>query len=55
MDIKELEQLVLKYPNNQELGMVIRMKYYEMKKANESQQMINNQLNLFNGSQQVNS
>jgi hypothetical protein len=55
MDIQELEALVFRYPNNQELGLVIRMKYYEMKKANENQQMIKNQLNLFDGSQQINS
>ena len=55
MDIKELEELVLKYPNNQELRKVLRSLYYDLKKTNESQQMINNQLNIFNGSQQINS
>lgn len=55
MDLQELEQLVLKYPNNMELGQVIRMMYYEKKKALESQNMVKGQLNLFDGSQQINS
>ena len=55
MDLQELEQLVLKYPNNMELGQIIRMMYYEKKKALESQNMVKGQLNLFDGSQQINS
>lgn len=55
MDLQELEQLVLKYPNNMELGQVIRMMYYEKKKALESQNMINGQLNLFDGFEQLDS
>jgi len=55
MDLQELEQLVLKYPNNMELGQVIRMMYYQKKEAFESQNMVKGQLNLFDGSKQINS
>ena len=55
MDLQELEQLVLKYPNNMKLGQIIRMMYYKKKKALESQNMVKDQLKLFDGSQQINS
>lgn len=50
MDIKELEELVLKYPNNGELGKALRKKYYEALDVRKSQDADTNQLNMFNGS-----
>jgi len=50
MDIKELKELVLKYPDNSELGKALRKKYYETMDSHKSQNSDTNQLDMFNGS-----
>lgn len=52
MNIEELQKLVLKCPNNEELGKTIRKMYYNMARAIE---INDNQLNMFDGSKQINS